>query len=109
MNLKLILKIIFTSIIFLIILVTLSLIINVILLGDLHHKHSFFRPDTDFRVNPGLLINSLFWGVLVSISYLFFGDKIRLKNGFLSGMLYGIVIYIFFIFSQELYYYLFIE
>jgi hypothetical protein len=107
MQSKKIIKTILSGVIFCIIFVVLSYIINNVILGEAHEKYTFLRSDTDFRIFPGLLFTSIIWSMLISISYNFFGDKIKIKNRFLKGLVYGLIIYIFFILIQEFYYYLF--
>lgn len=60
-------------------------------------------------MNPGLLITSFVWAVLLHASYLYFGERIRIENRFLQGMVYGLLVYIFFVAFQEIYYYQFIS
>ena len=104
-----IIKTILSGIIFCMIFVVLSYIINTVILGEAHEKYAFLRSDTDFRIFPGLLFTSIIWSMLISISYNFFGDRINIEKRFLKGLVYGLIIYVFFILIQEFYYYLFIK
>jgi hypothetical protein len=97
------------SLVFAVQFVVFSLLINEVWLGEAHEVYTFFRPDDDPRVNPGLGITTLAWSVLISIGYLIFGKSIRLANPAAHGAVFGLTVYVCFVLFQELFYYQFIE
>jgi|SRR5690606_20142613 len=86
----------------------LSFVINELWLGPEHEVYTFWRPEDDFRLVPGLGITTLLWSATIVLSYQFFGERLNIQNNFLHGATYGVLVYLFFVFFQELYYYQFI-
>jgi hypothetical protein len=88
---------------------TFSFLINHVWLGPEHEVYSFLRPDDDPRVTPGLGLSTLLWSALITAGYQFFGPRITIRNPFAHGAAFGFLVYVCFVFFQELLYYQFIE
>jgi hypothetical protein len=75
-----------------------------------HDVVTFFRPESVFIASPvGLGITTLIWGLLISTSYQIFGPAIKINKPWVKGLVFGLLVFIFFVWQQELFYYQFIE
>jgi hypothetical protein len=97
------------ALVFTIVLISLSFLINALWLGNIHDRHPFFRPVTDIRVTPGLALTTLLWGIMLNLGYRLTSGWIKVRKPFLRGAVYGLSVFILYIFCHELYYYQFIK
>lgn len=95
---------------FYLVFISLSLLINMVMFAQAHDVVEFFRDTDTFLASPyGLAITSVVWGVLIAWSYDLFGQKLNIAKPYLKGLVYGALVFFFFIWQQEVFYYQFIE
>ncbi len=110
MSKSIILKTIVSSFIFYLIFIGSSFFFNLIVFAKAHEVVTFFRSEDSFLASPGgLAITAVIWSILISCSYQVFGRHLKIEKTYLRGLAYGFLIFLFFIWQQELFYYQFIE
>lgn len=110
MSKSIILKTIASSFVFYLIFIGSSLFFNVVVFAKAHEAVTFFRSENSFLASPGgLAITTIIWSILISCSYQVFGKQLKIKKTYLRGLSYGLLVFVFFIWQQELFYYQFIE
>lgn len=104
------LGLILSSLAFYLLFLSLSFFFNLFLFADAHKVVTFFRSDDQFVASPGgLAITTIVWSFLVSLSYALWGNKLNIGKPYKRGFVYGLLVFVFFIWQQELYYYQFVE
>lgn len=101
---------ILSSIAFFIVFVSASFIINAVIFAQAHEVVTFFRDDHQFIASPlGLAITGFTWSVLISLSYALFGTKLNVAQPYQRGLAYGAIVFFFFVWQQELFFYQFVD
>lgn len=91
------------------VLASFSYLINELVLGKAHDAYDFFRSEEDLRINPGLGLTSLLWGVLFAVGYSLFGRALSVRGKVRHGATYGALVFVLFVAVHEVFYYQFIE
>ncbi len=95
---------------FFLVFVTLSYLINVVWFADAHAKIEFFRSEDDpIGSFIGLAIVTGVWSLLIAFCYLLVETKLPDWPPILKGAAYGCVVFLFFIWPQEVLYFQFVE
>lgn len=104
------LAVLISALVFFVIFVALSYLINVVGFAEAHAQIRFFRNDDDpLGSYLSLSITTAVWSILIAFAYYKLQPHINGTSSALKGLKYGAWVFLFFIWQQEVLYFQFVQ
>lgn len=101
-------KTILSGLIFQVILMSLSFLLNVVVTDDAHAAVTFFRPDTALKY-VGLFLTSMVWSQGNAYLHRLFADKLNIENPLKRGLAFGSLILLLIVLPTDTFVFIFVD